>query len=304
MKFLLSSFFFLYSFHSFAGSCCGGGAGVTQLMLGTTKAVFRASYANQTVLADSNAGSVINARNNSQLESIKTISTSMNYRTSYLSQIGFAIPIIEKTRNINNEWESEQGAGDISLNVAYELIPEFNRNQLINQFFVFTQLTLPTAPSLFTTKRIDLLDTRGQGHFLYSVGGLARKSYGFHDLTFQTVFTYRAPQTFKGGILTEQETKTTSSLDNILSLAHSYSFNSTFSTNAVISRSYIDNKANSVFIGKSQSSLVYQSSIGVIYSTDNYDFSFTYQDDFLVGPSYNHILGKSLSVGLIKRLSL
>lgn len=304
MKLILSSFIFIYSTLTYAGSCCGGGAGTTALMLGTTKAVFRTSFSNQTLLADSSEGSSINTRSDSEIESIKTIATSMNYRTSYFSQIGFSLPIIEKTRNIDSEWKSEQGAGDIGLNAAYEFHPEYSSKQIISQAFVYAQVTIPTAPSLFTTKKNDLLDTRGTGHYLYTTGILARKKIGFNDITFQGALTYRAPQTFKGGILSENTIETKSSLDNIISLAHSYSFNSAFSTNIVISRSYIDNKSTSVFIGKNQSSLVYQSSIGTIYSTDNYDISLTYQDDFLVGPSFNHILGKSLSVGLIKRLSL
>jgi hypothetical protein len=304
LKLILTSFLLTLALKTFAGSCCGGGAGVTQLMLGTTKAVFRASYANQTILADSNEGALIRGRSDSQVESIKTINSSMNYRTGYFSQVGFALPIIEKTKNINNEWTSEQGTGDLSLNSAYEFLPEFNRGQLISQGFIFGQVTLPTAPSLFTSQDINFLDTRGQGHYLYSTGVLLRKGIGFHDLAFNAMVTYRAPGSFKGGLLTENRTLTKSSLDHLLSLTHTYNFTNSFSSSLIISRSYIDNKASSVFIGKNQSSLVYQSSMGAIYSTENYDFIATYQDDFLIGPSFNHIMGKTLSVGLIKRLSL
>jgi hypothetical protein len=304
LKLLFASFLFFTSSSTWAGSCCGGGAGSTQLMLGTTKAVFRSQYQDKTILADSDLATKIQPRSDLLIETIRTLNNSFSYRTSYLSQVGLNVPVVEKIRNINSEWQSAQGLGDVQLNAGYEFYPEYNRHQFITQAFAFFQVTIPTAPSLFTTKRTDLLDTRGQGHYLYTPGILLLKRVGFHTFNFQGSLTYRPATHFQGGQLTQNSVTTESSLDHALSLSHSYSVNNQWSSMLTISRTYTQNKSTSLFIGKTQSSLVYPLSIGAIYTTDNYDFTASYQDDFLIGPSYNQILGRAVSVGLIKRLSL
>lgn len=304
MIYIYSLFLILISQTAIAGSCCGGGGPSTQIMLGETKAVFRSNFINQSILADSTSQSKINPRDDGQLETIQTLANSLSYRLNSLWQFGLSIPIIEKTKQVNNKWESLQGMGDISLNAAYEVYPEYSRNQFISQAFTFFQITLPTAPSLYTSKRIDLLDSRGQGHTLLTAGTLLRKKWGIQDITFQFALTYREGKKFKHSSLTNQSIQTQESWDQAFTLADSFSINSNISLVTSLTHLLMQNKSTSTFIGQDQSSSVTTTSIGIIYSAEDWDYNLTYSDDLLIGPSQNHILTKSISLGLIRRYSL
>lgn len=295
---------FITTIEAIAGSCCGGGSGTAQIMLGPTQSVIRVSFQNQTLVADSNSYSSIVSKEYQDLETIKTTNFSTSYAFKNLWQAGISIPLISKSKNINNEWQQVEGLGDIQVNTAYEYWPEYSRHQFISQAFAVFQVTLPTAPSLFTTKRTDVLDTRGQGHRIYSLSNMLVKKLKNHTFNLNIALSYREGQNFNDSLFSEKTITTKSSLNNDLSLAHSYNLNSALSSVIQISRVYEDNVATSVFIGKNQSSLVYTSSLGLNYSLTDYDISATYKDDLLIGPSYNHTLGKAISVGIVKRTSL
>jgi hypothetical protein len=297
-------FLYLLSKGALAGSCCGGGGGTAQIMLGESKSVFRSSYQNQTILAESDSYSQIIPKVSNELETIKTTSFSASYRLSHLWQSGLSIPVISKTKYISNEWTEVQGMGDIKINSAYEFWPEYSRNQFVTQSFIIFQLTIPTAPSLFTTKRKDVLDTRGQGHYIYSIGNMSIKKFKNQSFSLGATISYREPKSFTNSLFSKQSIQTQSSLNNELSASHSYNLTKNLSSTLQLSRVYEDNVTTSVFIGKIQSSLVYTSSIGLNYSFDDWDISTSYKDDFLVGPSHNHTLSKAISIGLIKRTSL
>ena len=287
-----------------AGSCCGGGGANAKIMTGQTKAVFRSFYQNQSILADSRETSAFQARQTDEVESVETTTFSGSYRISELWQVGAALPIVKKTRSLNDEWTSAEGLGDAQLNLAYEFHPEYSRNQAITQAYVFFQTTLPTAPSLFDQSDKNTLYARGQGHYLYTSGLLALKRGGPHTFTAQGAITYRQPRKFKGSVFGDQEVETAQSWNHNLSLTYAYDVNSTFSLYTSASRDFIENKATSVFIGKSQSSLVYQASIGMVASLDVWDINLSYQDDLLLGNSRNHTLGRALALGLVRRIGL
>lgn len=290
--------------YAYSGSCCGGGGGSAQIMLGPTKSVFRASYQNQTILADSNSNSKIVAKSEKEIETIKTTTLSSSYKLNDLWQAGITIPVVEKVKKTESEYISEQGLGDISLNTAYEFWPEYSRNQFITQSFLIFQITLPTSPSLFTSQKKDLLDTRGQGHNIYSLGSMTVKRINNHTINFGVTLSYREGRTFNNTLFTEDSITTESSLNNELSLSHSYAINNKLSSLVQISRTYEQVNATSVFAGNTQSSLVYTSSLGMIYSMDEWDINLLYKDDMLIGPSFNHTLSKALSAGIIKRINL
>ena len=118
---LIYSFAFLSLFNqAMAGSCCGGGSSSTELMIGDTKSVWRTHYIDQTILADTDQSGKIKYRPENQLESLRTFSLSFSQRINSFWQWGANIPIVDKTRKIENNWESLSGLGDIKLNIGYE----------------------------------------------------------------------------------------------------------------------------------------------------------------------------------------
>ena len=179
MKLILASLIILSCTYSYASSCCGGGGGNAQLMLGDTKSVWRSSYLNQSILGDSDSEQGVRYRPENELESIRTFTISHSYRFSDFWQVGLLVPIIEKSRRIGKDWKSDSGLGDLQFNLGYEFYPEFNRSSIISQGFIYSQITVPSAPSIYSTERNDLLDTRGSGHFYHQLGVILKKRQRF-----------------------------------------------------------------------------------------------------------------------------
>ncbi len=297
---LLFSLFFLCA-NAIAGSCCGGGASTVSLIMGDSKSVIRSSYSNRTILADTNENSNIIERPKSQLESIETLTTSMSHKFSSRWQLGTSLPVVTKSRDIGSEWRSESGLGDISLSSAYEFYPEFTRHQFISQGFTYFSVTLPTAPSIFNAKRADLLDSRGQGHYLSTLGMLLKKRFQTQDLLLNTAFTYRAGRSFSRSRFTEK-TETQNSLDHKVAFSHIYNFSNALSSLLSLERSFIHEQAISVFAESGQSLILNQLVLGFTYSLENIDLSISYTDDFILGQSKGTILGRSLGLGFVKRI--
>jgi hypothetical protein len=292
---------FILSFKLYAGSCCGGGASTVSLITGDSETVLRSFYSNRTILADTNENSSISNRPEDQLETIETITTSISHKLTSRWQIGLSIPIVTKSREINDQWESDSGLGDISLSSAYEFYPEYTSRQFINQGFVYFSMTAPTAPSLFDAERSDLLDSRGQGHYLSTAGTLLKKRLKSQDLLLNLALTYRIGREFKKSDFSP-ETKTSNSLEHKISFTHIYNFSSEWSSLLSLERSFIHEQAISVFAQSDQSLILNQLVIGTNYSLDTFDVSLTYTDDFILGRSRGTILGRSIGLGFVKRI--
>lgn len=305
MKLIFVSFLLIFiSGHSIAGSCCGGSAGSTQIITGPQKYVFRANYQNKTLLADTSTKYQIDPRGDYELESIETTNLSSSFKFNDFWQMGLSIPIVRKTRNINQNWKSKDGLGDISINTAYEFYPEYSRHQFITRGFLYFQLTLPTAPSLFTTKDKTLLDSRGQGHTLYTVGSLFQKQFKSGVFTLQGSFTFRKGDEFKNNYFSNNSIITKDSLDNTIQVGYAHDLTKELSLSSNISRSYQQKIASSAFIGEDRSSLIHTTSFGLNYSLNNFDYSFIYSDDFMIGPNSNSVLGRAIAFGAVKRVNL
>ena len=275
-------------------------------MLGDTASVFRTSYSDATILADSNLNAKTLFRPESQIEGIKTLSLSYSKRLSDVWQLGLSMPVVSKTRMLNREWRSREGVGDLTLVAAYKLIPEYRRNVLFTRGFIYSSFKFANAPSLFTTKNSDLLDTRGNGHEVGALGLMGMKRNDFGILSMQTQIAYRPSKNFSASQGVQSTNVTTkSSWDSLVSLAQSVPLMAGVNLDFSLSRSYTSNQTTSIFIGRNQESLAYTSSLGVSYSYgDFYDFTLNYSDDFLVGPAINHTLSRSVSIGFVSKTNL
>jgi hypothetical protein len=300
---LLISLLLLSSSELLAGSCCGGGGTGVDIMLGDTKSVFRTKYSDETILADTN-NKFINYRVQDEVESIRSLNLSYSYRLSELTQLGINIPVIEKTRQINNERKSLSGIGDPSINYAYEFLPEYTRNPYISQAFIFSQLSIPSSPSIFTTKRTDTLDTRGSGHEKYTIGTIFTKRKNWGMTTFQSTISYRPGKKFDNSQLSNQNIQTKDSLDYSLAINQSYDLSDQLAVNIGVSKSYIGNKTTSVFKGNRQSSFKTPFTTSIDYSKDDLTILLSYTDDFVIGDSTNSTLSKTVTIGLIRRVNL
>lgn len=296
--------FTIFSFSSYAGSCCGGGGGSAKLMLGDTSSVFRLGYSDRTILADISEDGRIELRAYDNLESIREFNISTSIRLMDYWQYGGALKTISKTKKIRGAKEFYSGLGDVELSIAYEFMPEYSNTSFISKGFVFLQLVLPTGISLYTTKRTDTLDTLGSGHYLISLGTIFTKRFRWGMTTVNLNTSYRPSRTFKKTLFTSGEIKTNDSFNYGISLNQNIDITKGWSANLSISRNYYSNLPTSILSGELKSAALNSFSTGLSYSTEFYSYLITYIDDFLIGSSYNQVLGKSLGLSVIKRINL
>jgi hypothetical protein len=286
----------------YAGSCCGGGGGTSQIMLGDTKSVFRLLASDLTYSADTDEYANFKSRSQNQLETVRTTTISSSYRLSELWQMGFALPIMEKGRYLNESWQTTTGLSDPSFNIAYEFLPSYTRSKFIPQGFVSAQYTYPLAPALYTTEDETLLDTRGLGHHQYGIGTTFRWLRLRGATLLSVNFNYRPQQSFDSKLF--GNVQTTNSLDNTIALTQDIDVSDSLTLSVGASRRFQQSILTSTLIGNSRSSLVHTAQINIGQSIGDYTINLGYTDDFWIGPSYNHMLARSVSLGMIRRVSL
>ncbi|WP_127716084.1 hypothetical protein [Halobacteriovorax sp. HLS] len=307
LVFMLNRFLFIYFFFClkvFAGSCCGGGGGTTQIMLGDTDKVFRVSYFDRTILADTGESRYLSLRSESELESLRSINLSSSIRFNEYFQYGLQFKVIEKTKEINQQRHSESGLGDSEFNLAYEFMPEYSSSSFISQGFIYSKIQIPSGTSLFTTKRNDTLDTFGTGHYLFSLGSIFTKRFS-KGLTSVTLgLSYRPGRTFERTLISDSELRTSSSLNYDLSINQSLDISNSLSLDFAISRTYISKLPTSSLSRNKLSSSLNSASFGGSYNTELYTYLITYIDDFLIGSSYNTILARSIKMEIMRKVNL
>lgn len=266
-------------------------------MTGDTDWTLRTSYSDVTLLGDSSSSSQINFRSTDMVETIRTTSFDYTHLVGSLWQVGINVPIVEKIRKLGSDWESQTGVGDIKLVLAYEFHPIYSRTTW-PRGFAYTGVTLPTAPSIFTSKRLDLLDARGTGHYYYLLGGLFEKRYSGYLLALQPQLSYRPGRSFNDDNITGEKIETEDSLDHLINLSASKDWSESFNSSISVTRNYSERKSISNFIGASRPSLVHDVSLGLSFPlSKNSTLTASYTDQFLIRDSYNHTLGRSFGIG-------
>jgi hypothetical protein len=304
MYYKLLLIYFGLIFTSFAGSCCGGGGGTTKIMLGDTDKVFRVSYSDRTILADKGEGEQIYLRSENELESIRSINLSASIRMSDYWQYGVLLKAMSKTKEVSGSKENYSGLGDSELNIAYEFMPEVSRNALLSQGFLYSKLRLPTGPSLYTTKRVDTLDTFGTGHFLLSVGTVFTKRFSKAMTTLTVGGGYRPSRSFDNTVFSSEEIKTSDAFSYDLAIEQSVDLSKSISLNLGLLRTYTSNLATGALSGVSKSAALNSLSVGGAYNSELYTVLASYIDEFLVGSSYNNVLGRSIELTIIRKVNL
>ncbi len=295
---------FSLSFNSFAGSCCGGGGGTTKIMLGDTDKVFRASFFDRTILADVKDRNSLSLRREDEIESLRSLNLSTSIRFNDSWQYGVIMKVMSKAKMIGSSRESYQGLGDTEINLAYEFMPEISRSSILSQGFIYSKIQIPTGSSLYTTQRRDSLDTFGTGHYLLSLGTIFTKRNKFGMANVTLGLSYRPSRSFDSSIFSNGTIITNDSLNYDIALNHSFDLSQLISFDLGVSRTYISNLSTSAFSLNESSAALNSLSLGVSYNTEFYTYLVSYIDDFLIGSSYNSILGRSVELSIIKKVNL
>ena len=102
-------------------------------------------------------------------------------------QAGLSLPLIKR----NLAEESATGAGDVSANVAFEYLPDWDYNPWRPKGLGFLQLTAPTGRSIHEAQGTLQLDARGRGFWSLGGGTVLTKIAGKWDL-FANVEAHRS----------------------------------------------------------------------------------------------------------------
>lgn len=281
-------------------TCCSGANSSSKVILGSAKSVFRLGYSNMSVIADSNENNQLLLRNNNEIESFRSINTSYSRFINNFWQWGINIPMISKSRYQIDNWKSREQLGDISLTIGYKILPEYKRNFLFSKAHIFATYTYPNAPSLYTTKRYDLMDVVGSGHDSIAVGiaGFKRNTFGVSSMQFQ--YGHRLANKFNSSQnIFKRKIKTNASNNFSINLSHAKDITENYTFSIGTNFSYIENSITK----NNLSSTVTTTSFSIGKTFDSVDLSLSYSDDFIFNYSHNHFLSKSISIGMISRFN-
>ncbi|MFI5391331.1 MAG: hypothetical protein ACHQYQ_08220 [Bacteriovoracales bacterium] len=159
----------------------------TFLITGDDKAQFNSVYSYNRANFDIDQNGYWRERNYS--ESLETLRLETAHIIFDRWQAGISLPFIRRTRGN----ETSSGVGDLSTNLGYEYLPDWNYNPFRPKGIAYLNLIIPTGTSLQEANQIFLLDANGRGFWTLGVGTLLTKGWGnwdaFVDLGFHKSFS-------------------------------------------------------------------------------------------------------------------
>jgi hypothetical protein len=164
---------FLCAEQVLAAACCGGGVAAPNIISGDDRAQVAASASSSRIVSDVYSDGLWREREAN--ETSQTLRFDGAYMLADRWQMGASVPVTTRTR----EATRSSGLGDVSINAAYEFLPEWDYNPYRPKGIGYLQLTAPTGKTVFedTTG----VEARGRGFWSVGVGTLLTKSHGAWD---------------------------------------------------------------------------------------------------------------------------
>ncbi len=162
-KVLLFIFSFLLIESLWAAPCCGGGPAGIPLITGDEQLALRMGLAQvqEEYYIDTYGYRSEKGRD----YQLFTLSSSFLLNDRW--QAGFLLPL--------QQTQAEKNIGDLSLNIAYELLPELSYSRWRPKLFVYSGLDLPTGRSTFDNPTSED-QISGLGYYRAALGALAVKA--------------------------------------------------------------------------------------------------------------------------------
>lgn len=290
-------FLLLSAQHVRAASCCGGGFALPSLITGDDKAQVTTSISQSQVDTDVYSNGIWQKRNSDD--------TTQTYKLDYAHifadrfQYGFSLPIQTRQNNAGGTANKESGLGDISTQLGYEYLPDWDYNPWRPKGIGFISLTLPTAPSIYEVT--NSAESRGRGFFAIGAGTVLTKSWLNWDANanFEVHHSFTKvvnnPQTVSGNIVPGNGAS--------FGFGGGYSFGDT-RIGSSLSWTYEDpvnvESNGSTSNGSPEKYATGTLSLSQMFNQD-WAASLSYSDQTLFGDPSNTVLSKSLALSLQKR---
>jgi hypothetical protein len=176
-----------------AAACCGGGFSGATLITGDERANLRAALsATEIVVSHVDTRGIWRSWDDHQR--LQSLQVSGARLVADRWQWGFNSQLMERT----HLRERYVGLADTSVSVGYEAIPDWDYNLYRPRVFVYSQFTLPTGKSRFESNQGGL-DSRGNGLWAMSIGGVALKGWGRWDGVAQIAIHRSLPRDLNDG---------------------------------------------------------------------------------------------------------
>jgi len=290
---------------SLAAPCCGGSSALPSLITGDDRAQVSASLTQSQVIGDAPSQGLPVFRGEGDNESSQTLRFDGAYRFADADawQAGLGVPLTRRSREFGPRQTDRAGLGDLTADVAYEILPELSYSAWKPKGFVFVDLTAPTSPSIYDAKAPYLVDARGRGFFSLGAGLVFIKTVQSFDFNFISELHRSFARSFElqdGSHITAEP-----GWGGSLTLGGGYNLEN-FRFGLSLSPVYEDPITTSGDLNsKSSSQLVWNTTaqVGYLISTE-WSASFNYTDQTLMGPVRNVTLSRSFSLLCQRRWEL
>lgn len=173
------SFLFLFNFLisslAYGAACCGGSFAAPAIITGDDKAQFTSSLSySEVVVANVNSSGVWSQWDENQ--KVQTFRMEGAHIISDRWQAGISVPVIQRSRL----GQTYSGLGDVSTNLAYEYLTNWNYNPYRPKGIGYLQLSLPTGKSKAESE-VGGVDSRGNGFWALGAGTILTKTFGRWD---------------------------------------------------------------------------------------------------------------------------
>lgn len=165
----------LFAPQAFAAACCGGSISMPAMISGDDRMQIGLSRADTFITDDVDTSGTWNARREPEKLSTWTLDAAHIFNDRW--QVGASVPLVRRER----AGRSSSGLGDLTANLGYEYLPDWDYNPLRPKGLAFLQLIAPTGNTAFESQDPLQLDARGRGFWALGAGTLLTKAWGPWD---------------------------------------------------------------------------------------------------------------------------
>jgi hypothetical protein len=275
-----------------AAACCGGGSAAPALINSDDKAQLTSSYGFTEVYADNVDSRGVWYRGEEH-QRIQTLRIEGAHVFGDRWQAGFALPVLQRTQLE----ETHSGLGDVSGQVGYEYLPDWDYNPYRPKGIGYLQLVLPTGKSRAESDNGGL-DTRGNGFWALGAGTLLSKTISVYDV----FFVFETHRSFAKNYSNSQaHGELKPGFGGNLGLGAGYNLKD-FRIGAALTWTYEDPvKVKGTIDSPGESERYGTAALSLSYlANDHWTVTGTYSDQTLIGSPVNTSLGKTVAV-LVQR---
>ncbi len=286
-----------------AAPCCAQAGSVPSLITGDERISIGASLSNGSVIGDAPAAGgglpvFRDALSTRESRSVLLLNAATLIDGDRL-QAGVSVPLQWNRIGTGSRNSSRVAAGDVSLTLGHETLPEWDYSFWKPRGFSFVQLTLPTGRSILESSEALAGDVTGLGHVAISAGFIALKRWSLWDASALIRLGRVFGREFDTGISTRSAWSGAFSFGGGVSFAERFRFGGTLGLDALSAQAVSGGGLDSAGAGR----LVWTAGANLSWLRGDDDtLILGYADQTLFGPAYNASLARTFSLSVMHRI--